>query len=189
MQKIKDSYKTLNGGHLLLSEETREHLVAHAEVDDRFVQEIASKIILPQDSSFFHEEVNMGRVMGRAGRVKTESIGLDDPAWFVLRKGRVKPSRIVFDAEAPLVSTVVVMADPTDDPNAYRLITAYIGKMSEREPHNKFINNPAEFIQAAKFWCREALVFERKVADEIFRSTWRDVVAEFGNQAFVGSPA
>lgn len=189
MQKLKSYYKSCNGGHLLLSEETREHLVAHAEVDDRFVQEVANKIILPQDGSFYHKEVDMGRIMGRAGRVKTEKIGLDDPAWFVLRKGRVKPSRIVFDADAPLVSTVVVMADPTEDPDVYRLITAYVGKMSEREPHNKFISNPAEFIQAVKFWCREALIFESKVADEIFRSTWRDVIAEFGNQAFVGSPA
>ena len=116
--------------------------------------------------------------MGRAGLVKTAPIKIEDRALFALRANRKLPSRVANVGElGQETSRIVVVAKPSPIDGQYDLITAWIGKLAEKEPWDRNISGRREFEDCLNFWCCSALVYDPALMWPVFESSWKDILS------------
>lgn len=176
-------YKTACGGYLTISACVHSHLLAHPDVIAH-LPEAASKLHLPSDGTKLECEVPMGRVIGRAGVVKTPLIQTHDRALFALRNNRKFPSRVSPPgAVGDESTTVVVIAKPRACQDEYELITAWVGALARKEPWDPHISTGEEFEGCLRFWSTTALVFDAATMAPAVESNWAEVLASAGVMA------
>lgn len=167
--------KTACGGTIVVPPKTENHLRAHPEVI-QILSEAIGRVRLPEDRSFLATEVEMGQVVGRSGCVITLPIGTDEKAFFALRIGREKPSRVVPGIEGKETTKVVILAFPSKDSRDYVLITSFVGSLAPKEPWDQNIRSQAEREESLDFWCSNALVYDPEVMGPYFESTWAEIL-------------
>lgn len=169
-------YKTKNGGTIVVPRKAQSHLLAHPDVLV-ILSEVIGKIILPRDGLFLATEVEMGRIIGQSGCVKTPEIGFNEKAHFALRLERDKPSRVVLDVECLDTTKVAILAFPSrDDIGIYILVTSFVGPLAPKEPWDKSIQLETEFQTCLEFWSSNALVYDPEVMGLILESSWEEVL-------------
>lgn len=164
------------GSRITISERAQEHLLAHPDIW-RFLPEATNKIVLPSNRSVLAIEVELGRVIGRSGCVSTPVIGIDDKAAFAVRLARLAPSRVAVGAIGLEVRHLVVKARPTDQPGVYSLVTAYVGDLAPREPHDPTLT-PEEQRASLEFWMTHALVYDPAIMGPVIETCWSEVLRQ-----------
>ena len=173
-------YKTACGGYLTISARVHSHLLAHPDVIAH-LPEAASKLHLPSDGTKLECEVPMGRVIGRAGVVKTPLIQTHDRALFALRNNRKFPSRVAaLGAVGNDSTTVVLIAKPRAGQGEYELITAWVGALARKEPWDPHISSREEFEDCLRFWSTTALIFDDAAMAATVESSWAEVLESAG---------
>jgi len=120
-------------------------------------------------------EVDMGRELGESGAVHTEPVKLDKKTTFAFRVGREGPTRVVPQGTpSEIVSTITVVAKPIEGSQEWELLTAYVGKLTPREPWDRGLQTQEEKKEALDFWSQYALVHDSEVMGPIFSSTWEE---------------
>jgi len=166
--------KLKSGETVLIPQETKDHLLAHPEIWD-VLEEALSKVE-SNIRDFIIEEVDMGRFIGKSGAIRlTEStMSQIKKLQFAKRVGRENWSRVITGAEAPDCNSVVVIASREDD-NNYKLITAYVGWLSEREPTDPGLT-VGDLPKSLKFWSSYALVYDPEIMGPIKELTWPEAI-------------
>lgn len=169
-------YKTACGGTIVVPSKAQEHLRVHPEVHG-LLQEAVGRLALPEDGRFLAVAVEMGRVVGKSGCAETPCVGPDDPAFFALRVGRDKPSRVTLGVQGPDMTKVVVLAFASrESARTYVLVTSFVGELAPKEPWDRNIRSQGEFQKSLDFWSSHALVHDPAVMAEPFQSTWNQVL-------------
>jgi hypothetical protein len=170
-------FRTTGGGVIVIPPKTEDHLRAHPEVAN-ILPEAFGRIMLPSVARFLETEVEMGRVVGRSGRVTTPTIALCNPALFAQRIGRNKPSRVAPKGVAGEETTkVAVLASPSrQESGTYVLVTAWVGSLARKEPWDPTIRSQEEYQDCLRFWCSNALVWDPAVMSEPFESSWEGIL-------------
>jgi hypothetical protein len=98
--------------------------------------------------------VDLHKIIGKSHCVELNG---DEEIFYAQRKGRRTLSKFVKGRESVDCSTITfVLVKSTIQ--RYRILTAYIGNNSEREPDDPSISNEDEFNQCKQFWNNHALV-------------------------------
>ena len=158
---------------LIITKKTEEHLRAHPEISG-ILPEIMNNLTFPEDGSFLRTEVEMGRIIGKSGRVETPQVQKNEKILFAQRIGRNKPSRVVL-GQGEDTSKVSLLAFPDRSGGDYVLITAWVGTLAPREPWD--CQKPKELKESIEFWCRNALVYNPEVMEEPFKSSWEEILS------------
>ncbi len=167
---------TKGGDWMVIPESTQEHLQAHPEVAE-LLEGALKKITLPKGVPIYLGEIDMGRELGESGAVHTAPVKPDEETTFAFRIGREGPTRVVHQGtQSEIASTVVIVAKPTEDFQEWELLTAYVGKLTPREPWDPGLQTDEEKSEALNFWSQYALVHDPEVMGEIFVSTWEEVL-------------
>lgn len=170
--------KTKCGGTMIIPSKTFNHFLVHTGIGD-ILTEVISKVELPKDCGYLAMEVDMGRIIGRSGCVKTPPIGIDDPAFFARRVNRDNDSRVAIVEQGDETDKVSVLAFAArGEKNVYILARTFIGPLAPKEPWDRNINCVAEFDSSYNFWSTHALVYEPGVMGDYFESTWREVTGK-----------
>lgn len=170
-------YRTACNGKINIPQAVKHHLGAHPDVVDHLHAAIG-KLHLPIYREKFEREIDMGRLIGRAGVVNTAPIQSGDTALFALRANRRLPSRVANVGElGEKTSRIVVVARPNLVESHYDLITAWIGALAKKEPWDGSIAERREFQECLSFWSSTALVYDRAVMGPVFESSWEEVLA------------
>lgn len=172
-----NQYRTACGGTINIAQQAQHHLIAHPNVGEH-LQTVIGKIHLPAVRRKIEEEIDVGRLIGRSGIVKTAPLDIREPALFALRANRKLPSRVakvgVFGEET---SKIVVVARPSQIENEYDLITSWIGVLAKKEPWDGSIAGRREFQECLDFWSTRAMVYDPAVMGPAFESSWKDVLS------------
>jgi hypothetical protein len=171
MKKISTSC----GGTIVVPRKAQEHLRAHPEVQ-KILAEAVVKVSLPH-GEFLAVEVEMGRVVGLSGCVKTPRIEVGDKTFFAQRVEREKPSRVVF-GKGEEATKVVVLAFPSrENKRTYVLVTSWIGSLAPKEPWDRNIKSEEELRESLDFWTSHALIWDSAVMSEPFESSWEEILS------------
>ncbi len=171
-------FKTACGGRIIVPQKAEDHLRAHPEVEELLTEAVAL-VRLPRDSAFLSAEVELGRIVGRSGAVKTTPIVPTDRTLFAQRVGRAKPTRVVVGKEGEETTKVVVLAFPArGEAGTYVLVTSWIGSLAPKEPWDPMIKTPEEYQDCLQFWCSNALVWDPAVMLEPIESSWEEILGE-----------
>jgi hypothetical protein len=174
--KAASFYRTACGKQVYLSGKAYEHMVVHPEVFD-LLPEAISKANL-RNMRFAEIEVDLGRAIGVATRTAAPCAS-DDKVLFAVRDGRDHPSRVIrLDASkrSPTNYVAIVASLDRNQPNTYKLITAWVGRLARREPWDRNIRDDGERSECLKFWCSNALIYDPNVMGEPFESSWTEVL-------------
>lgn len=152
--KIKQNGKTLlvNTSHLHQHSEMN-HIIN--EAFSRFLKKV-------EDSSdvSFKLEIDFERIIGKTTCVQVSE---SDDIYYAQRCGRRTLTKFVKNkGTGEDCTTVTMIVNKTKSENIYRLITAYIGKVSEKEPLDISIKTADEFELAKNFWNSHALLHGSK---------------------------
>lgn len=170
-------YKTKCNGVINVPPQVEQHLNAHPNVVEHLSAAIG-KIRLPTSQKKFECEIEMDRIIGRVGIVKTGPLQIGERALFALRENRKLPSRVASVGEfGQETSRIVVVAKPRHIDGQYDLITAWIGKLAEKEPWDRNISGRREFEDCLNFWCCSALVYDPALMGPMFESSWKDILS------------
>lgn len=172
---IQNFYTTKDGRIIVVTDETREHMKAHPEVEN-ILEEVLLNVELPQDKSVYGKEIDMGRVVGKSACVKLKKISLSEKSCFALRINREKASHVILDTEGDSTSKVIVWARFDENFNQYILRTAYIGNLAPAEPWDKSLKTETQKQESLDFWCEHALLYQKDVMGEPFESTWEEIL-------------
>lgn len=170
--------RTACGGRLLISRKAIEHLRAHPEVAT-ILPEAVGQIVLPS-GGFMSAEVDIGRVVGRSGLVKTTLCDANSPMLFSQRVGRVRPSRVVpSNTVGEETTKVVVLAQSSrEQENTYCLVTSWIGVLAHKEPWDQNIRTQNEYQDCLRFWCAHALIHDPEIMGNVYESSWGKVMSD-----------
>lgn len=166
-------YSTADDGRMLVPPETVEHLDAHPEVWE-VLEEAVAKVELTGRRNV-EDEIDLGRIIGRTGCVTTPLVGYGQTSFFVQRPARRGPSRVVKTDTAPEISTVSIVATPTDMVNTYVLHTAYIGTLAPPEPWNRCLTTGLARRRSLEFWSTHALVYQPFMG-RISENNWQKIL-------------
>lgn len=170
-----DKLTTACGRTIIINAETRSHLQAHGAILP-LLEEVASLITLPSNDNFYRQELCLHRIIGQNGCVATRKITASTPSIFALRTGRHLPSRVAVGFKPVDCDTVSVLAACRQ--GQWHLITAYIGNLAPREPHDPYFrNHPEALPEALDFWCSHALVYEADWSN-LFVSNWEMIMKD-----------
>lgn len=170
-------HKTKCNGVVNVPSQVEQHLNAHPNVVEHLSAAIG-KIRLPTSQKKFECEIEMDRIIGRAGIVKTGPLQIGERALFSLRANRKLPSRVANVGKlGEETSRIVVVARPSLIENQYDLITAWIGTLARKEPWDRNISGRREFENCVNFWCCSALVYDPALMGPVFESSWRDILS------------
>ena len=114
---------------------------------------------------FFIEEVDFGQPIGETICVTT---GPGDEIVYANRPKRRGPSRFVKNrAPEPCSSVVIILKTADDEPEAFVLVTAFIGHKPEPEPwdRNATPQSRAFWATHALVWGSEPVIFGTEVAE------------------------
>ncbi|MBU1203422.1 hypothetical protein KKH39_05260 [Patescibacteria group bacterium] len=142
---------------------------------ENLLEEAVSKLALPTDNSgFCRQEICLGRIIGTNNCVKTPPINGLMNATFAIRSGRNVASRVVVGVKKPKCDIVSIMAYKCQ--GKWHLVTAYIGPLAPREPHDPSLrNDPRALAESMNFWCCHALVYDNTWSTP-FTATWQQIV-------------
>lgn len=173
-----EKYKTACGGYFSITERVRSHLTAHPDVI-KHIGEAISKVRLPSNGAKLECEVQMGRIIGLGGIVRTSPLEFQSQSLFALRSNRKFPSRVApLGAVGEESPSIVVIGKPTGIRGEYELITAWIGILARKEPWDPNISSREEFEDCLKFWSSMALVFEKGTMQPVIETSWSEVLTE-----------
>lgn len=173
---IKDKFKTACGKDIYLREERKKHFLAHPDVLD-FMNEAISKIVIPDNATYFEEAINLGRTIGEAKLIEVEKIAPEQKTTFALRLERKFPSRVAMGAKGIPCDCVTVEIKFDDLKKEYYLSTAYIGYPCPDEPSHIKDKTSDDFKKALDFWLNHALVFNPKIMGSVFKASWNEVLS------------
>lgn len=131
------------------------HLRAHEDVKP-ILREAIKKAIengIRFETDVFVTTVDMGRIVGRSGIVKTTEA---DQIEYVVREGRMYPSRCVRNRQGDETQCVTIVFRQT--PARVKLITAWVGVKACREPNDTTFETEELRQEAIQFWNQHALV-------------------------------
>lgn len=169
-------FRTACGGVIVIPQKAEGHLRAHPEVTNVLPEAIAL-VRLPLDGAFLSTEVEMGRTVGRDGRVKTALIDSSDRALFAQRVGRDHPSRMIIGEGEETAKVVILAFAARGEANTYVLVTSWVGSLARKEPWDPMIKSQGEYQECLHFWCSNALVYDSSVMGEPFESSWEKVLS------------
>jgi hypothetical protein len=173
-----EKYSTACGSSITVSAHVQRHLQAHPDVIEH-LSEAIRKIQLPGERSDIACEVQMGRVVGNCGLVKTGTLKITDAASFAVRTNRRFPSRIAPQGVAGSASsTIVVIAKPAIAGDHYELITAWVGIIAKKEPWDANIIDQNEFNECLYFWSTTALVHDPLTMGPLLESSWKEILTQ-----------
>lgn len=132
-----------------------DHLKQHIDVMAHLGLVVSG--ITAGDQRIIKTEIDMGRVIGTTDCVKTDRY---DDVVYARREGRAWDTRFVLDREPEPCSHITVVMKRNGD--QYKLLTAYIGRMAEKEPDDLSIRDNLEFMRAKHYWDSHALVWGRQ---------------------------
>lgn len=171
-----NQHRTACGRTITIPQQAQQHLIAHPNVV-KHLHEAIGKIHLPVVRKKIEEEIDVGRLIGRSGVVKTAPLQIGEKALFALRANRKLPSRVANVGECgEQTSKIVIVARPSLIENQYDLITSWIGVLARKEPWDASIAERREFQECLNFWSTTALVYDPAVMGPVFESTWQDVL-------------
>lgn len=99
-------------------------------------------------------EIDMGRVVGVTDCVPTTQW---DDIVFAQRVGRPGKTRFTTNRKQPECNHITVVIRRFGE--KIKLLTAYIGRVAEREPFDPSIRSGAELMRSKHFWDNHALVW------------------------------
>lgn len=129
-----------------------EHMQVHANVLSLLDEVIPNLTVGHQ--AFIKTDIDMGRVVGVTDCVETTKW---DDIVFAKRTGRPGKTRFVKNRERPECNHVTVVMKRVG--NKLKLLTAFIGRLAEREPFDMSIRSDAEYARSKSFWDKHALVW------------------------------
>ncbi len=133
------------------------HFQQHKDVLEHLhkaLERVISEIRLTPVGQTIKKTVDLHKIIGQSHCVELNG---DEEVYYAQRKGRRTLSKFVRGREAEDCSCITfVLAKSTI--NRYKILTAYIGYMSEREPLDPSISDENEFNRCKEFWEKHALV-------------------------------
>jgi len=138
------SYKTT---HLQQHKDVLEHL-------HRALERVISEIRIVPVGETIKKTVNLHKIIGQSHCV---ALNGDEEVFYAQRKGRRTLSKFVRGREAEDCSCITFAISKTTT-SRYKILTAYIGYISEKEPLDPSISNEQEFNRCKDFWNNHALV-------------------------------
>lgn len=132
-----------------------DHLNQHSNVLEHLGLVVSGMTLGKND--IIKSEIDMGRVIGVTDCVTTTQF---DDIVYAKRSGRPWDSRFVMNRTPEPCSHITVVMKRNGD--RYRLLTAYIGRMAEKEPDDYSIRNDFEYMKAKHFWNTHALVWGKQ---------------------------
>ena len=170
-------YTTANGITVIAPKAAQQHLEAHPETKGILAEAIGKiSIASPATNNGMQTiEVDMGRIMGRSGRIATPAILPSQETLFAHRVGRSGPSRIAIESQGEETSVVSICVFPShEDATVYVLATAWVGTASQKEPWDPYFRIDRK--ACLEYWCEHALVYDASIMGAPFTSTWDDVL-------------
>lgn len=155
----KNLFLTKNGVSVLVSDKTMEHMAAHQGVSMDDVVEAVS--LINYEGPFQMEEVDLGRIVGKAGCV---ALLPGDEVVFLYRKNRAGRTPFVMGREAQDTSKMVIgICNDRDNGDVPTLFTAFYGEKAPREPWDAHSEEERTLSEA--FWSSHALIFDESAVD------------------------
>lgn len=153
------------------------HPESHSHRPDLNV-EVISKIVLPEDNTFYRNTIDLGRIIGKDHLVETDE---HDTIVYLQRGNRPGRSRMVLkEADDTSFATIIACVAKEEDGTPaelvgkWILVTLFEGKPGEREPFDRAFTNADidEGVAAAKekaeaFWATHALVPTEEELEQI----------------------
>lgn len=133
------------------------HMQQHLDVIP-FLDEVVSKIDT-KNQEFIKVSIEMGRIIGKTNLVKTTP---DDEIVYAIRTGRRILTRFVKNRQGDDCSTVCIILKKLDGIR-YKLLTAYIGRLGEKEAGDHSIQTEEEYATCKGFWDHHALTWDETV--------------------------
>lgn len=135
------------------------HMKQHQDVLP-FLEDAVSRIIPPEHQIFSKHQVDYDQVLGLAAKVEARP---GDQYIYAQRKGRPGLTRFVTnrDYEVSYSVTVVMCKDvrASKKEPTFRVLTAYIGGLAEREPDDPSVITDEEKAVTTKYWTDNVLVW------------------------------
>ena len=136
--------------------------------------EVISKIVLPEDNTFYRNTIDLGRIIGKDHLVETDEY---DTIVYLQRGNRPGKSRMVLK-EADDTNFVTIIAcvaheeegTPAELIGKWILVTLFEGKQGEREPFDRAFadgKNPEGLKRSEEFWATHALVPTEEELEQI----------------------
>lgn len=135
---------------------SHKHMQVHKDVYPLLAE--AFSYFKPTNEIIQKVVIKFDRVIGSTICIKTTS---EDEIVYAKRKGRKWASRMVKNRE-PSPSDELTIVVKRCKNNIYRLLTAYVGGMSEREPDDTNIRTDDEYARCVEFWEHHALLYIEK---------------------------
>ena len=132
---------------------SNQHMQVHADVYP--LLEEAFSMFIPTKETIQKISVKFDRIIGFTICVKTTP---EDEIVYAKRKGRKWKSRMVKN-RTPTPSNELTFVVKRCKNKIYRLLTAYIGSQSEREPNDTNIRTDEEYERCVEFWSNHALLY------------------------------
>lgn len=130
-----------------------EHMLAHASVQEKHLEEAIARIELRPPFGFY--TVDLDHVVGATACVKTDD---SDDVRIECRPGRDLPSRLVYDRK-PEETSLLTVGICTDDDGLETVFTAFYGELAPKELSDPRLTDE-ERPDAEAFWSTHALVAE-----------------------------
>lgn len=158
--KLEKLTSTKSGKMIYIDERTREHMLAHADVQISDIKE-AIALIDDYNGKFMIKEIDLSRVIGKSACVE---IGPDDNVRMLYRLNREGRTPIVFDRE-PSDTNYIVIGICHDKDGYDKLFTSWYGQLAEKEPWDKNIRTEEERKRSEMFWSTHAIIGDESSID------------------------
>lgn len=136
------------------------HMTQHRDVLP-YLEEALLQVFPPEGQIFYKVDIDMGRIIGHQACVRVSD---SDTFIHAQRKNREGLTRFVLNRNMEPTSYVtVVLARDRKKEHIYRVLTAYIGRVSEREPTDASIKTDEEMAVCVDFWTKHALVWGSQI--------------------------
>ena len=118
------------------------------------LERVISEIRLLPVGETIKKTVDLHKIIGKSHCVELNG---DEEIFYAQRKGRKTLSKFVRGRAATDCSCITFVLSKATTVR-YKVLTAYIGYKSEREPLDQSISNEEEFNRCKEFWDKHALV-------------------------------
>lgn len=132
---------------------SNKHMQVHMDVYP--LLEEALSMFTPTKETIQKPVITFDRIIGSTICVETTP---EDEIVYAKRKGRKWKSRMVKN-RTPTPSNKLTFVVKRCKNNIYRLLTAYVGGQSEREPDDTNIRTDEEYERCVEFWSNHALIY------------------------------
>jgi hypothetical protein len=161
-------FPTEDGQLVFIGQSSIEHMAAHPIAEELLLEAIWNAKLSKNRPV---TKVDMGRIVGRDGKIVTHPIRTDQPALFARRHNRTRPSRCVVELGEE-TQFITMVTRKGDDYDSYFFISAWPGTPAHMEPRGR--NDWA----ALDFWGNHALSWDPELfIEEPFESTWDAVLS------------